>query len=74
MTPDEILDWIERGKAPGCKDCADVLGDKPELAYSGYRATLAGFGHQNTTEYIYRHQDRTCAGTVAAYQRRCDEL
>jgi 7,8-didemethyl-8-hydroxy-5-deazariboflavin synthase CofG subunit len=54
MTPDEILDWIERGKAQGCKEALMCLGDKPELAYSGYRATLAGFGHQNTTEYIYR--------------------
>ena len=54
MTPDEILDWIERGKVQGCKEALMCLGDKPELAYSGYRATLAGFGHQNTTEYIYR--------------------
>jgi len=54
MTPDELLDWIERGKAQGCKEALMCLGDKPELAYSGYRATLAGFGHQNTTEYIYR--------------------
>jgi 7,8-didemethyl-8-hydroxy-5-deazariboflavin synthase CofG subunit len=54
MTPDEILDWIERGKAQGCKEALMCLGDKPELAYSGYRATLTGFGHQNTTEYIYR--------------------
>jgi len=54
MTPDELLDWIERGKVQGCKEALMCLGDKPELAYSGYRATLAGFGHQNTTEYIYR--------------------
>ncbi len=54
MTPDEVLDWVERGKAQGCKEALMCLGDKPELAYSGYRALLAGFGHQNTTEYIYR--------------------
>ena len=54
MTPGEVLDWVERGKAQGCKEALMCLGDKPELAYSGYRATLAGFGHQNTTEYIYR--------------------
>lgn len=54
MTPDEVLDWVERGKVQGCKEALMCLGDKPELAYSGYRAALAGFGHQNTTEYIYR--------------------
>jgi FO synthase len=54
MTPGEVLDWVERGKAQGCKEALMCLGDKPELAYSGYRATLAGFGHKNTTEYIYR--------------------
>ncbi len=54
MTPDEILDWVARGKVQGCKEALMCLGDKPELAYSGYRAALAKFGHQNTTEYIYQ--------------------
>lgn len=53
MTPDDIQAWVGRGRAQGCKEALMCLGDKPELAYSGYRATLAGFGHQTTTEYIY---------------------
>ncbi|MGE0821266.1 MAG: 7,8-didemethyl-8-hydroxy-5-deazariboflavin synthase CofG [Candidatus Binatia bacterium] len=53
MTPDELHHWVQRGQAQGCKEALMCLGDKPELAYSGYRTTLAGFGHKNTTEYIY---------------------
>ena len=54
MTPEDIHEWVGRGRAQGCKEALMCLGDKPELAYSGYRATLAGFGHKTTTEYIYR--------------------
>ena len=54
MSPGEIVEALSRGKRQGCKEALMCLGDKPELAYSGYRATLAGFGHQNTTEDIYR--------------------
>jgi len=54
MTPDEIQDWVTRARAQGCKEALMCLGDKPELAYSSYRTTLANLGHANTTEYIYR--------------------
>jgi FO synthase len=54
MTPDEIHDWLDRGRAQGCKEALMCLGDKPEKAYSQYRRTLASFGHKTTTEYVYR--------------------
>ena len=54
MSPEEIRDWLDRGRAQGCKEALMCLGDKPELAYSSYRKTLADFGHSTTTEYIYR--------------------
>jgi len=54
MTPDELRDWLERGRAQGCKEALMCLGDKPEKAYHQYRETLAGFGHTTTTEYVYR--------------------
>jgi FO synthase len=54
MTPEEIQDWVVRGRAHGCKEALMCLGDKPELAYSSYRTTLANLGHKTTTEYIYR--------------------
>ena len=30
------------------------LGDKPEVAFPAYRATLAGLGHRTTAEYVHR--------------------
>lgn len=54
MTPDEIRAWLERGRTQGCKEALMCLGDKPEKAYSQYRATLASFGHTTTTAYVYR--------------------
>lgn len=54
MSPEEIRDWLDRGRAQGCKEALMCLGDKPELAYSSYRKTLADFGHATTTEYVYR--------------------
>jgi len=54
MSPEEICDWLDRGRAQGCKEALMCLGDKPELAYSSYRKMLADFGHATTTEYIYR--------------------
>jgi 7,8-didemethyl-8-hydroxy-5-deazariboflavin synthase CofG subunit len=54
MTPAEIHAWLERGRAQGCKEALMCLGDKPELAYSSYRTTLAELGHASTTEYIYQ--------------------
>ena len=47
------------------------LGDKPELAFRGYRATLAGLGHRTTAEYVERAcRDRARLRAAAAHQRR----
>ena len=54
MTPDEIAVWSARGRALGCKEALMCLGDKPEVAFPGYRATLAALGHRTTAEYVYR--------------------
>ena len=54
MTPEEIRAWSERGRALGCIEALMCLGDKPELAFPAFRATLAEFGHRTTTEYVYR--------------------
>ncbi|HXG18226.1 MAG TPA: 7,8-didemethyl-8-hydroxy-5-deazariboflavin synthase CofG [Methylomirabilota bacterium] len=54
MTPEEIHTWLTRGRAQGCKEALMCLGDKPELAYSSYRKTLAELGHATTTAYVYR--------------------
>jgi FO synthase len=54
MTPEEIRAWSERGRALGCGEALMCLGDKPELAFPAFRATLAGLGHRTTAEYVYR--------------------
>src|SRR5438093_11642331 len=54
MTPDEIAAWSARGRTLGCKEALMCLGDKPEVAFPAYRATLAGLGHRTTAESVHR--------------------
>jgi FO synthase len=54
MTPEEIALWSARGRTLGCTEALLCLGDKPELAFPAYRATLADLGHRTTAEYVYR--------------------
>src|SRR2546428_669532 len=54
MTPDEIAAWSVRGRRLGCKEALLCLGDKPEVAFPAYRATLARLGHRSTAEYVHR--------------------
>src|SRR5512132_1824121 len=54
MTPDEIAAWSARGRALGCIEALMCLGDKPEVAFPAYRATLASLGHRTTADYVYR--------------------
>src|SRR5262249_6509309 len=52
MTPAEIQEVLDRGRAQACKEALMCLGDKPELAFSTYRETLKSLGHRSTTEYV----------------------
>src|SRR5262245_2011523 len=52
MRPADIGAWSRRGRALGCIEALMCLGDKPELAFRGYRATLAELGHRTTAEYV----------------------
>jgi 7,8-didemethyl-8-hydroxy-5-deazariboflavin synthase CofG subunit len=54
MLPDDVAVWSSRGRAMGCIEALMCLGDKPELAFRGYRATLAELGHRTTAEYVQR--------------------
>src|SRR6516165_7912954 len=54
MLPDDIEAWSRRGRGLGCIEALMCLGDKPELAFRGYRTTLAGLGHRTTAEYVER--------------------
>ena len=52
MTLAEIAEWSRRGGELGCKEALMCLGDKPELAFKEYRATLAALGVRSTIEYV----------------------
>ncbi len=54
MALDEIAAWSRRGAELGCKEALMCLGDKPELAFKDYRATLQSFGVSSTIEYVGR--------------------
>jgi FO synthase len=62
MTPDEVDEQLARARSLGCIEALFCLGDKPEGAFSAYRKTLAGFGHQTTVDYLHH------AGTMALQQ------
>ena len=52
MTPDEIVDWCHRGRALGCTEALLCLGDKPEIAFRGFRQTLKEHGASSTADYV----------------------
>lgn len=52
MTPDEVADWSRRGRALGCIEALMCLGDKPEIAFRGFREFLASYGARSTAEYV----------------------
>ena len=52
MMPDEIAEWSRRGHQLGCKEALMCLGDKPEVAFKEYRATLDTLGVRSTIEYV----------------------
>jgi 7,8-didemethyl-8-hydroxy-5-deazariboflavin synthase CofG subunit len=54
MRPDEIAAWSRRGQELGCKEALMCLGDKPEVAFKEYRATLDELGVRSTIEYVAR--------------------
>lgn len=52
MLPEEIRAWARDGRALGCIEALMCLGDKPELAFRSYRATLDVLGHTSTIGYV----------------------
>lgn len=52
MLPEEIRDCCRQGRSLGCIEALMCLGDKPEVAFRSYRATLRAFGHSSTIGYI----------------------
>lgn len=52
MLPEEIRSACAVGRRFGCTEALLCLGDKPERAFTPYRATLDLFGVRSTTEYL----------------------
>lgn len=53
MRPEDVDAWSARGQAMGCKEALMCLGDKPELAFRGFRTTLRELGHASTAGYVH---------------------
>lgn len=54
MRPEEIRTDCRAGRLLGCIEALMCLGDKPELAFRSYRATLHGLGHTSTIGYVHQ--------------------
>jgi len=48
----EVRQTSQRARALGCREALFCLGDKPEVAYRGYRAWLHEKGYAHTTDYL----------------------
>jgi FO synthase len=49
---DEVRDVARRARRAGCLEALFCLGDKPEVAYRGYRGWLDAQGYARTSEYL----------------------
>jgi FO synthase len=49
---DEVRQAVRDGLRVGCLEALFCLGDKPEVAYRGYRAWLQEAGYASTAEYL----------------------
>ena len=49
---DEVRDTSQRAREAGCREALFCLGDKPEVAYRGYRGWLQAQGYATTSEYL----------------------
>ena len=52
MSPEEVLELAERGRAAGCKEALFSLGDQPERIFPEAREFLRYHGHTRTLDYL----------------------
>jgi FO synthase len=52
MTPEEVVTWLDRGRAAGCTEALLCLGDRPEASFPAYRRQIEGWGHASTRDYL----------------------
>jgi FO synthase len=51
-TLEEVRSAVQAGVRAGCREALFCLGDKPEIAYRGYRDWLEQAGYRSTAEYL----------------------
>lgn len=51
MSPEEVVEWLERGREQGCVEALFCLGDNPDV-FPAYRERLAGWGFGDTVDYL----------------------
>ena len=52
MSPAEIAEWSRRGRELGCIEALMCLGDKPEIAFRGFKKVLSSYGASGTADYV----------------------
>lgn len=52
MTPEEIVEWSRRARATGCVEALICLGDRPEVAFRGFRTFLEEHDVASTAAYV----------------------
>jgi len=52
MTPEEVLELAEQGRAAGCKEALFSLGDQPERIFPEAREFLRQQGYSRTLDYV----------------------
>ena len=58
MSPDEIIEWLDRGRATGCIEALLCLGDTPESVFPSYAARLGAWGFDSTVDYLFWAAER----------------
>ena len=61
-TLDEVAEVVKGGVKTGCTEALMCLGDKPEIAYKGYRKGLVESGYSSTTDLIVQACEVSLAG------------
>jgi FO synthase len=52
LSPEQVLEIAEAGRAAGCKEALFTLGDRPEARYSAAEDALRALGHDSTLSYL----------------------
>ncbi len=58
MTPEEVVDWLDRSAAQGAGEALLCLGDHPETGFETYAQQLSSWGFSTTVDYLVWASER----------------